>query len=59
MWCVYALKIKEVIDPLLSGEEGSYVPDMDAGMETELEEGCNCIICTYRSVVTVVVAGVD
>ena len=44
MWCVYALKIKEAIDPLLSGEEGSYVPDMDAGMETDLTDDYNCTI---------------
>jgi len=44
--CVYALRIKEVIDPLLLREEGSYVLDMNAGVEVKLAHGYNCMICT-------------
>ena len=42
---MYALRIREVIDPFLLGE-GSYVPDMAADIEAELAEGCNCTIYT-------------
>jgi len=31
--------------PILLGEEGSYIPDRDAGVETELMGCCNCMIC--------------
>ena len=34
------------IDLLLLGEEGLYVPDMDAEMETELADGYDYTICT-------------
>jgi len=45
--CVYALRIRKVIDLPLLEEEGSYVPDMDAGIEVELVDDYNCTICTY------------
>ena len=40
--CMYDLRIRKVIDPLLLGEEGSHVPDMDTDVEAELADGCNC-----------------
>ena len=40
------LRIREAIDFLLFREEGSYVLDMDAGVEAKLADGCNCTICT-------------
>jgi len=41
---VRALRIKDVTS-LLLGEEGEYIPDMNAGVEAELEDCCNCTIC--------------
>ena len=38
---VYALRIRKVIDSFLLGEEGSYMPDTDAGVEAELADDCN------------------
>ena len=43
---VCALRIRDAIDPLLQGEEGSYIPDRDAGVETKLAGCCNCMIFT-------------
>jgi len=39
---VYALRIREAIDPLPLGEEGFYVPDKDASVEAKLADGCTC-----------------
>jgi len=44
--CVGALRIREATDPLLLGEEGSYVPYRDADEEVELADSGNCTICT-------------
>ena len=43
--CVYALRIREAIDPLLLGD-GLYIHDMNVGIEAELTDGCNCTINT-------------
>ena len=42
MLYICALKIREAIDPPFLEEEGSYVSDMDASVEAELTDGCNC-----------------
>ena len=42
----YVLRIRKVINLLLLKEEGSYMPDMDAGVEAELADSCNYMICT-------------
>ena len=46
--CVYALRIREAIDPPLLREEISYMPDMDADVKTKLADGCNYMIYTCR-----------
>jgi len=58
---VYALRIREAID-LLPLEEGSYVPDMDAGVEAELVDGLTTRTAHAGRagiVVTAVIAGAD
>ena len=53
---MYALRIREAID-LLPLEEGSYVPDMDAGVEAELVDGLTTRSARAEIVVTAVIAG--
>ena len=50
-----------MIDPLPIGEEGSYVPGMDADVEVELADGCNCMVVTARVefILTVMITSVD
>jgi len=41
---VYPLRIREVIDPLILGQEGTNIPDMDVNVEAKMVDGCNCMI---------------
>jgi len=43
---VYALRIKKAIDPILIGEEVSYIPNRGVGVEAKLADDYNCTICT-------------
>ena len=59
---MHALRIRETIDPLLLlllREEGSYVSDMDAGVEIELMNSCNCMSARAKFVISIVIVGAD
>ena len=45
--CVCVLRIKEAASFSLIGEERSYIPDLNAGVEVELMDCDNSMICTF------------
>ena len=56
---MYALRVREAINLLLLGEEGSYVPDMDASMEAKLADGFNARSACAGFIIIVVIIGVS